>query len=163
MSLIKEVFDLGDSLPKRTDVGVFLSLSEEVGELGKEVAITNGLSYKEADIDGVIGEAIDVIITALDLIHVHKPEFKEKDLKRYARKKMAKWKRKTLAHHNIQAPEVGILKQFENLQGKIHRSVDSSKVLETLEDKEVFISAIIDPPVANDKLKAARRTHSDLL
>jgi hypothetical protein len=58
---------------------------------------------------------------------------------------------------------VGILKQFENLQGKIHRSVDSSKVLETLEDKEVFISAIIDPPVANDKLKAAMRTHSDLL
>jgi adenylosuccinate lyase len=54
--MIKQVFETGERLPKRTRLSVLCSLVEEVGELSTEVSISEGLSYKTEGPDGVIGE-----------------------------------------------------------------------------------------------------------
>ena len=56
---------------RRTHYSVFSKIVEEVGELALEVGIVNGDSYKQAGIDGVVGETIDVIASCVDLIYVH--------------------------------------------------------------------------------------------
>lgn len=48
---------------------IFKSLIEEVGELATEIAIEDGTKDREASPDGVVGEAIDVLVVILDLIH----------------------------------------------------------------------------------------------
>lgn len=55
----------------RTHYSVFSKIVEEVGELAVEVAIVKGDSYKTAGSDGVVGEAIDVIASCIDLIYIH--------------------------------------------------------------------------------------------
>jgi len=75
----------------RDTSAVLMHLVEEVGEVALEISIENGTSYKKASEDGVVGEAIDVIINALDLIHVHSPELTEKDLIAIAHRKCDKW------------------------------------------------------------------------
>src|SRR5688572_33439430 len=64
------VFDGSSSVVSRTRYEVFTSLTEEVGELATEVAIAEGYSRKPVGKDGVVGEAIDVIVCALDMIFV---------------------------------------------------------------------------------------------
>jgi hypothetical protein len=54
------------------------------------------LSYKTEGPDGVIGEAVDVLICALDIIKVHKPEITEEEIIKLVQDKCAKWKRKSL-------------------------------------------------------------------
>ncbi|HET8688418.1 MAG TPA: hypothetical protein VFM18_17545 [Methanosarcina sp.] len=81
--------------PGRTEADVMLHLVEEVGELALELAIHRGSSYKKAGEDGVIGEAIDSLINALDIIYVHKPDITEEELIAYAVKKCQKWRIKT--------------------------------------------------------------------
>lgn len=76
---------------KRNLYSIFASLASEVGELGEEIAIENGHSYKSKGDDGVVGEAIDVIVTALDLITVANPELTEKEIIELARRKVGKW------------------------------------------------------------------------
>jgi NTP pyrophosphatase (non-canonical NTP hydrolase) len=89
---LKTVSIIADGLhPTRSTYSVFTSATSEVGELAEEIAIANGDSYKDPSVDGVIGEAIDVIITLLDLIHVYDPTFTEEDLNNYATKKAKKW------------------------------------------------------------------------
>lgn len=56
---------------KRTHYSVMSKVVEEVGELAMEVAIANGDSYKTPGSDGVVGEAIDVIASCVDLIYIH--------------------------------------------------------------------------------------------
>jgi NTP pyrophosphatase (non-canonical NTP hydrolase) len=94
--MIKQVFETGERLPKRTRLSVLCSLVEEVGELSTEVSISEGLSYKTEGPDGVIGEAVDVLICALDIIKVHKPEITEEEIIKLVQDKCAKWKRKSL-------------------------------------------------------------------
>lgn len=48
---------------------IFRSLVEEVGELATELAIEDGTKNREASPDGVTGEAIDVLIVILDMLH----------------------------------------------------------------------------------------------
>lgn len=48
----------------------FKSLVEEVGELATEIAIEDGTKKREASPDGVIGEAIDVLVVIIDLLHL---------------------------------------------------------------------------------------------
>lgn len=43
--------------------------TEELGELSVEVQVALGESYKEPGKDGVTGEAIDLMITAIDIIY----------------------------------------------------------------------------------------------
>lgn len=76
---------------KRNLYSVFASLMSEAGELGEEIAIEHGHSYKSKGEDGVVGEAIDVIITALDLITVANPDLTETQITEMARRKCDKW------------------------------------------------------------------------
>lgn len=40
---------------------------------------------------------------------------------------------------------------------------ENNNILTTLEDKKLFIETILNPPVANDKLKNAQLNHSKLI
>lgn len=95
-NLFQKVKTAGDSLPARSSVSITLSMVEEVGELAKEVAILNDLSYKKPDSDGPFGESVDLLITVIDLIQTIKPDVTEEDIEKYADKKIAKWVTKTL-------------------------------------------------------------------
>ena len=94
-SVVKETSNKADNTKcfnhDRNVPAVLFHLVEEVGEVALEISIENGTSYKKASEDGVVGEAIDVIINALDLIHVHSPELTEEDLIAIATKKCDKW------------------------------------------------------------------------
>ena len=95
VSRIKTASIIADNMDRdRSTYSVFASAMSEAGELGQELCIANGDSYKDASEDGVIGEAIDTIITLLDLIHVRDPNFSEEQLNEYASKKAGKWLRK---------------------------------------------------------------------
>jgi NTP pyrophosphatase (non-canonical NTP hydrolase) len=92
--MISTVFELGDKMPKRTRYKVLAKITEEVGELAQEVAIAEGDSYKEEGKDGVIGEAIDVAICALDIIRVHDPSITEHEILGMVKLKLLKWQEK---------------------------------------------------------------------
>lgn len=79
------------SVRRRNLYSVLASLMSEVGELGEEVAIEHGHSYKTKGADGIVGEAIDVIVTALDMITVANPELTEQEIVEMARRKVDKW------------------------------------------------------------------------
>lgn len=49
---------------------IFKSLVEEVGELSTELAIEAGTKKRDPSPDGVVGEAIDVLVVVLDLLHL---------------------------------------------------------------------------------------------
>jgi hypothetical protein len=97
-SIIGQVWDVSLSVPRRTKANVMLSLIEEVGELSTELAVDAGYSSKKEGEDGIIGEAIDVIICALDMIWVSSPNTTEAELEEYVtqkiKEKIAKWKSK---------------------------------------------------------------------
>lgn len=50
----------------RTLSDVLLSAGEELGELSTEIQIKNGKKDREPSIDGVVGEAVDLALCALD-------------------------------------------------------------------------------------------------
>lgn len=79
----------------RTLDSIFNSTVSELGELGTEIMIVNGQSYKEPGKDGVVGEAIDTIACLLDLIHVYHPNITEEYLNTMMAAKCAKWVEKT--------------------------------------------------------------------
>ena len=54
----------------RNTYSVLAKIVEETGELATEIAIANGDSYKLQGSDGVVGEAIDVIASCVDLIYI---------------------------------------------------------------------------------------------
>lgn len=86
-----DLFEQEGSKFKRSTYSVLASVQSEVGELAEEIAIDNGHSYKEKGADGVIGEAVDVIVAALDLIAVANPEMKEEEIIAIAKRKCNKW------------------------------------------------------------------------
>lgn len=96
--MIKEVFRASAAvLNCRTSYNVLGALMEEVGELSQEVNIINNASYKEKGPDGVIGESIDVIICALDMIYVNNPKVTEEEIMTIVKNKLTKWKEKSFA------------------------------------------------------------------
>ena len=70
----------------------------ELGELSEEVDIACGTSYKQPDVDGVVGEAVDVLLAVFDLIATHHPEMTSEEVFAIMDKKMSKWETKTKAH-----------------------------------------------------------------
>lgn len=76
----------------RTTQDILTHLMTEVGELAQEIQISEGKSYKEQGKDGVIGEAIDVIACAIDIITKYDPSVTEDDLTIILTKKLEKWK-----------------------------------------------------------------------
>jgi hypothetical protein len=69
----------------RTIENVHTYLCDEVTELGIEVYTD------EPGEDGIAGEAIDVILCALDLIFLAAPEMTDIEILEYANKKCQKW------------------------------------------------------------------------
>lgn len=79
----------------RDQYRVLASTTEELGELAQEIRVANGHSYKEEGSDGVIGEAIDVIACALDLIAITNGNITGAELNERIRVKCAKWLKNT--------------------------------------------------------------------
>ncbi len=79
----------------RTTSDVLSHMMTEVGELAQEIIISNGKSYKSPGDDGVTGEAIDVMLCALDIIALEEPGCSEEELFEYAVKKLNKWVKTT--------------------------------------------------------------------
>lgn len=94
--MIKETFAVSKIAQPRTRYDVLASLMEEVGELATEVAIEEEYSSKPAGKDGVVGEAVDVIICALDMIHTHNPLVSEDRIMEILHSKLNKWKHKAV-------------------------------------------------------------------
>jgi NTP pyrophosphatase (non-canonical NTP hydrolase) len=93
-TIIKEVFKASDDVKNdRTLQDVLTHLMTEVGELALEIQIQEGKSYKTCGEDGVIGEAIDVIVCALDIIKLNNPNIREDyDIYKIVDAKLKKWK-----------------------------------------------------------------------
>jgi len=79
----------------RTPSDIFFKLGEEFGELSQELLIQAGKHYKPAGKDGVIGEALDMIVCLIDLIHRHQNDVTEEQLAEMIQKKLNKWAEKS--------------------------------------------------------------------
>jgi NTP pyrophosphatase (non-canonical NTP hydrolase) len=79
----------------RTQHNVLAYTMTEVGELAEEIIIQHGHSYKDPGVDGVIGEAVDVIICALDMINISNPQITEDEILEIVIRKCKKWRIKT--------------------------------------------------------------------
>lgn len=70
-NVFMEVMRTADKIQnQRTPHDILAHLMSEVGELAEEVAIDSGFLKKKAGADGILGEAIDVIICAIDLVAI---------------------------------------------------------------------------------------------
>lgn len=91
MSLVNTVFGYSDGIQNsRTEASVTNKIIEELFELKDEVFNSDVYGHGE---DGVVGEAIDIIICALDLIKLNNPNITEEQLIEIATKKCDKWER----------------------------------------------------------------------
>lgn len=79
----------------RSQYRVLTSATEELGELAQEIRVANGHSYKEEGKDGVVGEAIDLIACALDLIYITDPNISGFEINQKLALKCAKWLKNT--------------------------------------------------------------------
>lgn len=71
------------------------SITEELGELATEIAIENGWKKREAGPDGVSGEAIDLLLCVVDLLHMQfGAKLGSDEFKAQVQKKLDKWERK---------------------------------------------------------------------
>lgn len=75
----------------RTQYSVLASITSELGELADEVNINQGYSYRQPGDDGVVGEAVDIIASAIDLIRMSNPEITEDQICAIAKRKCDKW------------------------------------------------------------------------
>lgn len=89
-SMIEATFAASDSIKDgRAARFVYQHACSEMDELDAEIVQKqNGL---EPGPDGIVGEAIDVILCMLDLIHLERPEMTEAEIAAYAEIKLAKW------------------------------------------------------------------------
>ena len=74
---------------------VLAKAQEEMGELAQEVMISLGKHYKQPGPDGVVGEALDVIVCMVDMIYGVYPDITESIIQEILEKKLIKWKAKT--------------------------------------------------------------------
>lgn len=76
----------------RTIVRPILKVAEEAGELAVEVNIKLGnLPTSKAGGDGITGEAVDLLLSTVDVIVQNNPNITEEDLLGLVRKKLDKW------------------------------------------------------------------------
>ena len=89
-SLVQIGFETSDSVKDGRNPHKILAYAlSEFGELADEVnASSEGHAPGE---DGIVGEAIDVIVNMLDIIHVTHPYITEQDLTKLMHKKCNKW------------------------------------------------------------------------
>lgn len=89
---ILEISKLIKTERDRTDV--LCSVMEEVGELGTEVRIAKGSSYKVAGEDGVLGESVDAILALVDMIYVDNTDITVGEIHAIIYSKLNKWQLK---------------------------------------------------------------------
>lgn len=94
-SIVGTAFEFAAKIKNtRTLRSVQEHMQGEMEELDQEIAqVEKGEDEGE---DGVVGEAIDVMLCALDLIYQHAPHITEAQINRIARKKCEKWQTKEL-------------------------------------------------------------------
>lgn len=91
-ALLLETFATSDRIKDgRQDEDIHRHATKELGELATEIDIENGTCYKEPGADGVVGEAVDVMLCMLDLIHQARPDLTAAEILEIARPKLAKW------------------------------------------------------------------------
>lgn len=73
----------------RNKVSVYKHLVSEVEEL--RVELYNEENDLEAGADGVIGEAVDIILCALDIIYQHDKDITQEAINEVVLKKLNKW------------------------------------------------------------------------
>lgn len=71
---------------------VMNALIEETEEVDEEVDIALEMLDGPHGEDGVFGEAIDVMLCAIDLMYVDNPNITPEAIEAYAMKKLKKWK-----------------------------------------------------------------------
>lgn len=77
----------------RTIQTTFNHLVEEVGELSTEINIKYGISDKKSGEDGIVGEAIDICLSALDIVYQEtEGKMTEAEVLALIQKKLQKWK-----------------------------------------------------------------------
>lgn len=76
---------------KHQQFEILSALTEESGELSTEIQIAHGKKDRDPGKDGIVGEAVDVIITALDMIHSELGSIDPVILKPIFKKKLDKW------------------------------------------------------------------------
>ena len=92
MTMVTQIFETSDRVKNgRTPQQILGHLMTEVGELAEEILIDQGLSYKQAGRDGVVGEAVDVILCAMDIIRVADPTLTEEAITGIVARKLNKW------------------------------------------------------------------------
>lgn len=89
--MIQNILDTSKKAPFRTKYQVLAKLMEEVGELATEVNIDLGYVKKPTGTDGIIGEALDVINCAVDLIYLHQSQITAEQLEIMQNAKLKKW------------------------------------------------------------------------
>lgn len=75
------------------------AVTEETGELATEVAISLGYKKRAPSPDGVIGEAVDLIITAVDMINAEKPGITVEEIMDIVTNKCNKWAEKSFVRY----------------------------------------------------------------
>lgn len=73
----------------RTIPSVFCALRREVEELNDEVLLH--VDGKTEGADGIIGESVDVILCAVDLIYQKKPDITKEQIMEVINRKLTKW------------------------------------------------------------------------
>jgi hypothetical protein len=91
--LISYIFAYSDAIKDgRTSQEILTHAMTDLSELATEVQIAAGNSYKEAGSDGVVGESIDLIIRAIDMIHQVDPTITPEQLSEMTLLKLMKWR-----------------------------------------------------------------------
>ena len=92
MTVVTRTFNTSTSInDQRSIQNVFTYLITEIGELAMEVSIDTGFARRHPDEDGIVGEAVDVVICALDIIHLALPDITEQELEQIFQRKLDKW------------------------------------------------------------------------
>lgn len=96
--MVLEIFAVSEIVKPRTNYQVLAQLMQEVGELAQEVEIKEGFIRKFPGEDGILGEAVDVITCALDLIWLNSPNLTNEEIEEIIestmKQKLEKWKHK---------------------------------------------------------------------
>ena len=71
LSTISSIVEVSKKIQDGRDIDkILMHAMTEMGELTEEVLIAKGLSYKDPGKDGVVGEAVDLLICVVDLLHL---------------------------------------------------------------------------------------------
>lgn len=91
MTIVSSILDMSRDIDSpRTTKSVMNHLIGEVIELYDEVFDNPDT---RVDSDGILGEAVDVILCAVDIIHMQNPYITEEEIQEVVNRKLAKWQK----------------------------------------------------------------------